>query len=322
MNDVVLMGDRYVPMSEATISVRTMAFNSGWSVFEGIRAYWNEEEEQLLVFRLPEHLDRLRRSAKILRIEMPGTTEDLVERCRELMARNELREDSYLRPIAYKGLPTKLGVNLLDAEDEFLAYCFPQGRYLPTERTLHVGVSSWVRIQDNAAPARAKIGGSYVNPALAKTDGLLQGFDESLMLTSEGTVAEGTTSNLFVVVDGELITPPSTEDILVGITRGTIMQLAQEEFGITVRERVIDRSELYNVDEAFLCGTGAEIASIGKVDGREIGDGRMGPITRQLRELYEQIVKGKVAKYRHWCTPVYPTELASGVGPLETTAVK
>lgn len=315
------MGDRYVPMNEATISVRTMAFNSGWSVFEGIRAYWNEEEEQLFVFRLPEHLDRLRRSAKIIRIEMPGTTDDLVERCRELMARNGFREDSYLRPIAYKGMPTRLGVNLFDAEDEFLAYCFPQGRYLPTERTLSVGVSSWVRIQDNAAPARAKIGGTYINPALAKTDSIVQGYDEALMLTHEGTVAEGTTSNLFVVVDGELITPPSTEDILVGITRSTIMHIAEEEFGLKVRERVIDRSELYNVDEAFLCGTGAEVASIGKIDGREVADGKVGPITRQLRAYYEDMVKGKVAKYRHWCTPVYPQDATATAAAAETVAV-
>lgn len=316
------MGDKYVPSSEATIGVRTMGFNSGWSVFEGIRAYWNDAEEQLFVFRLPEHLERLRNSAAILHMELPGTTMDLVERCRGLLERNGLREDSYLRPIAYKGLPIKLGVNLLDATDEFLAYCFPQGRYLPTERTLHVGVSSWVRIQDNAAPARAKIGGTYVNPALAKTDGLLQGFDDSLMLTSEGTVAEGTTSNLFVVVGGELVTPPSTEDILVGITRGTIMEIAREELGLTVRERVIDRSELYSVQEAFLCGTGAEIASIGRIDGRQIADGTIGTITRRLQELYAGIVHGKNPKYRHWCTPVHQNAYPTPELELSDTVVK
>jgi len=322
MNDVVLMGDKFVPASEATISVRTMAFNSGWSVFEGIRAYWNEEEHQLFVFRLPEHLKRLRNSAVILRIELPGDTEEMVERCRSLLERNGLREDSYLRPIAYKGLPTKLGVNLLDATDEFVAYCFPQGRYLPTERGLKVGISSWVRIQDNAAPPRAKIGGTYVNPALAKTDGLLQGFDDSLMLTSEGTVAEGTTSNLFLVVDGELVTPPSTEDILVGITRSTIMEIARAELGLSVRERVVDRSELYSVDEAFLCGTGAEIAGIGSIDGRQIGGGNIGPITRQLQELYGDIVRGKNPKYRRWCTPVHKHAAGSNEAELSSTVAE
>ncbi|MFD1506945.1 branched-chain amino acid transaminase [Georgenia yuyongxinii] len=322
MTDVVLMGDKYVPAAEATISVRTMAFNSGWSVFEGIRAYWNEEEKQLFVFRLPEHLQRLHNSARILRMELPADIDEMVERCRSLLERNNLREDSYLRPIAYKGLPTKLGVNLLDAVDEFVAYCFPQGRYLPTERGLSVGVSSWVRIQDNAAPPRAKIGGTYVNPALAKTDSLLQGFDEALMLTSEGNVAEGSTSNLFLVVGGELVTPPSTEDILVGITRGTIMEIAEEEFGLKVRERVVDRSELYSVDEAFLCGTGAEVAAIGSVDGRKIGDGNIGPITRRLQEFYLDMVRGKNPKYRHWCTPVHTSAAGTSERELSSTVVK
>ena len=301
----VYLAPDFVPAEDAKVSVRSHAFNYGTSVFEGIRGYWNEDDGDLYIFRLIDHLERLKRSAKILRIELPGDVSWLAGVFRELVIKNKFREDIYLRPIGYKGIPDSLGVTLVEAPDHFLIYSFPLGEYLPRERALKVCVSSWQRISDNAAPARGKIGGTYINPALAKTDAVLQGFDECIMLTAQGTVAEGSTENVFLICGGELITPTVTEDILVGITRNTIIELAQIELGLTVTERIVDRSELYTSDEVFLCGTGAEVASIGEIDFRQIGDGGIGPITRQIQKIYREISRGMVDKYKNWCIPVY-----------------
>lgn len=306
--EYVYLAPDFVAAEDAKVSVRSHAFNYGTSVFEGIRGYWNEDDGDLYIFRLIDHLERLKRSGKILRIELPGDVPWMIGVCRDLIIRNKFREDIYLRPIAYKGVPSSLGVTLVDAPDHFLIYSFPLGEYLPRERALNVCVSSWQRISDNAAPARGKIGGTYINPALAKTDAVLQGYDECIMLTSQGTVAEGSTENVFLICDGELITPPVTEDILVGITRNTIIELAQAELGLKVTERIVDRSELYTSDEVFFCGTGAEVASIGDIDFRQVGDGGIGPITRQIQEIYRTVTRGKVAKYRKWCISVYNAE--------------
>ena len=298
-------GDRVLPAEDVTIDIRSQGFNYGASVFEGIRAYWSDREKQLFVFRIDAHLGRLRRSGATLGMSLPDDVGKVSELLCDLIRRNEFRQDVYIRPIVYKGVPTSLGISLADAPDEFVAYAFPLGEYLPRERPLRVCVSSWERISDNAVPARCKIGGSYINPALAKTDAIAMGFDECLMLTRDGSVAEGTTSNLFLVVDGELVTPASTEDILVGITRNSVIRLAGQELGLVVEERQVDRSELYQATEAFLCGTGAEIASIGEIDGRPIGDGGVGSITGRLRELYVQAVVGRLDGYHGWLTPVY-----------------
>ena len=322
MSQFVLMGDEFVPADAAVVNVRSHAFNYGTSVFEGIRAYWNEEEEELLIFRLGDHLERLRRSAALLHMALPDNTAGLVDRCRELLSRNAYREDAYLRPIAYKGMASKLGTNLTFAPDEFTAYSFPQGEYLSQSRALRVCVSSWRRISDNAAPARGKIGGTYVNSALAVTDATLQGFDECIMLTDDGSVAEGSTSNLFLVQGNSLITPPVTADILVGITRATVIQIAQEDLGMEVVERTVDRSELYGVDEAFLCGTGAELSGIGSIDNRTIGTGEFGAVTQELQKRYSDAVHGRVEKYRNWCTPVYNPDPSASVSEAAVDAVE
>ncbi len=305
MSRYLYMAPDFVSMEEAKVSVETFSFIHGMNVFEGIRGYWNGTVSELYIFRLSDHLERLRRSGRIMRIELPADTATLIEVFRGLVKRNEYREDIYFRPIAYKGVPRQLGVTLTDAPDHFLILSFPLGKYLATQRPLRVCVSSWQRIPDNAAPARGKIGGAYINSALAKTDAVEQGFDECIMLTGQGTVAEGSTENLFLVYGGDLITPPVTEDILVGITRTTVMELARRELGLKVVERIVDRSELYIADECFFCGTGAEIAGIGEIDGRPIGDGEMGPITGQLQKLYLGAVRGEIERYLHWCTPVY-----------------
>jgi branched-chain amino acid aminotransferase len=315
---VAIMGTELVPLEHAVIDARAQAFNYGASVFEGIRAYRTVDGD-VAVFRLDEHLERLHRSGSVVGITLPAPTRELGELICALVRENGFREDIYLRPIAYKGVPTSLGICLDDAPDEFLVYTFALGEYLPRERALRVCVSAWARISDNAVPARCKIGGSYINPALAKTEAVRRGFDECLMLTSYGTVAEGTTSNVFLVAGGKLVTPASTEDILIGVTRDTVAQLASRELGLSVDERPVDRSELYQADEAFLCGTGAEVAAIGEIDGRPIGVGETGEITRRIGELYRRAVRGDLPGYGHWLTPVYsgaaepPAESVSGV---------
>ena len=297
-------GGEFVPIEQAQVSIMTHAFNYGTGCFEGIRAYWSKEEEQLLVFRLAEHYRRLHRSVHILRIALPYSVEQLGELTLELLRREGYRQDTYVRPLAYKSSEL-VGVRLHDLEDSFAVFALPFGRYVEKEEGADVIVSSWRRNADNAIPARAKITGAYVNSALAKTDAVLSGCDEAIVLNQNGHVSEGSAENLFLVRDGKLITPPVTENILEGITRATIIQLARKELGLETVERPIDRSELYMADEMFFCGTGVQVAAIVTVDRRSVGDGKMGPIVKQIRDLYFDVVRGRAPRYRHWCTPVY-----------------
>ncbi len=294
----------FVPIENAKVSIMTHAFNYGTGCFEGIRAYWNADENQLFVFRLLEHFQRLHRSCKILHIRLPYSPEELSDLLVELLRREGYREDCYIRPIAYKA-DEIIGVRLHNLTDEFAMFATPFGRYIEGELGARVIISPWRRVDDNAIPARAKITGSYINSALSKTAAAMAGCDEAIVLTHDGHVSEGSAENLFLVRNGKLITPPVTDDILEGITRETVMEIALAEFGLETEVRHVDRSELYTVDEAFFCGTGVQIEPIVEIDHRIIGDGAMGPITQKVYDLYFDIVRGKVAKYRHWCTPVY-----------------
>lgn len=301
----LFMNGEFITAEKGMISVRTHAFAYGTGCFEGIRGYWNEEEQQVYLFRLREHYERLLRSCKILHIHLPYTVEQLVDISTELVRRNGQREDVYLRPVAYKG-DQIIGVTLQGLHDDYILTSEPLGNYIDITG-LRCGVSSWRRIDDNAMPARAKICGSYVNAAFAKSDALQNGFDEAIMLTHEGNVSEGSAENIFLYSDGEFVTPSPTENILLGITRDTAMRLAERELGIPTRERQVDRTELYLADEIFLCGTGAQIAPVIEVDHRPVGNGKVGPVVRKLQELYFDIVRGKHPEYSpQWCTPVYP----------------
>ena len=307
MTKYAFFGGEFVPIEKAKVSIMTNAFNYGTGCFEGIRAYWNEEEEQLFIFRLREHYERLHRSCRILLIELPYSVERLSELTVELLCKEGYKEDSYIRPLAYKATEG-IGVRLHGLKDEFAMFSVPFGRYIEKEEGANVCVSSWHRISDNAVPARAKITGSYINSAFSKTEALLNGFDEAIVLTSDDHVSEGSAENLFIVRDGVLITSPVTEDILEGITRATIMQFARERLGLETVERKIDRTELYVADEAFFCGTGVQVVAIATIDHRPIGTGKLGPIVKSIRDLYFDIVKGKVEEYRRWCTPVYSNQ--------------
>ncbi len=303
---------KIVPFSEANVSVMTHALNYGTGCFEGIRGYWNEDEKQLLVFRLREHYERLLHSMSILMMEPSFTAEDLGRVTVELLQKEGYREDSYIRPLAFKG-DEIIGVKLHGLHDEVAIFAVPFGNYVSNEENTSVGVSSWRRISDNAIPARAKITGAYINSAFAKSDAQLNGYDEAIVLNEDGHISEGSAENLFIIRDGVLITPPVTENILEGITRSTIMTMAREVMGREVVERRIDRTELYIADEVMLVGTGCQIAAVTSIDHRAVADGNMGPVVRELRDLYFKLVRGCVPQYRHWCTPVYTDQPSAPV---------
>ena len=293
---------KYVPTEDAKLSILTHAFNYGTGLFEGIRGYYNKDEDEILIFRLQEHIDRFLRNCNVLFMDLSENREDLEGICIELVKRSEFREDVYIRPIAYKS-EYSLSPKLKGVESSFCCWVIKLGDYVEINAGLDVAVSSWRRPSDNAIPARVKTTGSYINSALARTEADQAGFDEAIVLCEDGTVAEGSAMNIFMVLDGKLITSPPTADILIGITRNTVMELARKELGLDVVERPIGRTELYVCDELFFTGTGAQVAPVRSVDRRLVGDGKPGPISKKLQTLYFEVVQGKVDKYRHWCTP-------------------
>jgi branched-chain amino acid aminotransferase len=294
---------KFVPIREANISVMTHAFNYGTGVFEGIRAYWNAEQEQLYGLHLREHYSRLLRSGKIMRISIPHTADELVGITVELLRKCGYREDAYVRPVAYKSTPV-IGVRLHNLDDGLTVFAVPFGNYIDVDKGIACHVSSWRRVDDNAIPARAKITGSYVNAALAKSEAEDAGFAEAIVLTQEGHVSEGSAANLFLVRDGTLLTPPATDNILEGIVRSSVMRIAAD-LGLPVEIRSIDRTELYVSDEMFMCGTGVQLSPVTSVDHRDVGNGEIGPITKRLSKVYFDAVRGKDPRYKDWLTPIY-----------------
>jgi branched-chain amino acid aminotransferase len=295
---------RFVPLAEANVNIMTHAFNYGTGCFEGIRGYWNEDQGQLFLFRLREHYQRLATSGRILGMALPHSVDELCEVTTELIRRNAYREDCYVRPILYKG-STVVGVRMHNLEDHFAIFTTTLGKYIEAPNGCRCCTSTYRRIDDNSIPARAKVTGGYVNSALAKTEAQLNGFDEAIMLTDEGHVCEGSGENIFLVADNKLITPSTSDNILVGITRGSVMQFAREQLGVEAIERSIDRSELFAADECFMTGTAAEITPVIEVDRRPIGAGAIGPLTRQLQAIFFDVVRGRSPQYAQWCTPAY-----------------
>lgn len=304
MSEYVFMDGEYIEKEKATLPVMTHGFLYGTSIFEGIRAYYNPEEKQLYAFRVPEHFERLKKSAKIMHMNVNYTTQELCDIVKTLLNKNKYQEDTYIRPTNYKSAQ-KIGTHMLDNPDSLLIFTVPMGDYIDTSKGLRVCVSNWRRTSDNAIPPRAKVGGAYANASLIATDARLAGFDDAIALSEDGTVTEGSAMNLYLVMDGKLVTTQSTDNILQGITRDTLKQLATEVMGLEVIERAIDRTELYIADEAFYCGTGAQVSPIVNVDNRDLGDGKVGPISKELQKLYFDVVKGRVPQYKKWCMPIY-----------------
>ena len=295
----------YVPLSEAKVGIMTHALHYGTGVFEGIRGNWNPEKNTIYIFRLREHYERLLRGCRLLMIDIPHSVEDLCNITVELVERCGFTEDIYIRPLAYKSAEKVANLKLQDLESDFCLMTMPFGSYLSAD-VLRCCTSSWRRVDDSMIPARFKISGIYVNSILAKTEATLAGFDEAIILNQDGHVCEGSGENLFLVVDGKLITPPIEDNVLPGITRDTVIQLAQSDLGVEVVETHIDRSQIYVADECFLTGTAAHVTPVVEVDNRKIGDGAVGPVSAKIQTLYFKIVSGNEPKHIHWCTPATP----------------
>lgn len=293
-----------VPYREAKVGILVHALNYGTAAFGGLRGYWNEEDEQLYLFRAGDHFRRLMNSAKLLTMEFDKSPADLIQITKELLQKEGYHQDVYIRPLVYKA-EEGIGVRLHDIKAELAISALPFARYVANDTNAHVTISSWRRIDDNMIPARGKITGAYANSAFIKSDAVRSGFDEALVLTSDGHISEGSAENVFMVRDGVLITPPVTENILEGITRRTVLQIGDEVLGIKTQERRVDRTEIFLCDELFLTGTAAQITAVTRVDHRLIGSGKMGPITKRLRETFDDVVRGRVQDYSSWLTPVY-----------------
>jgi branched-chain amino acid aminotransferase len=290
--------------NDVRLGVMTHALHYGTGVFEGIRAYWNPKGEQLYLLQAAAHYDRMRRSANVMRMSLPHSTEELVNFTLDLLRRNEFKSDVYVRPLLYAS-SEEIGVRLHNLDHSFFIYAIPFGNYVEIEGGIRCMVSTWRRVPDQSLPARAKVTGAYAQSALAKSEAVESGFDEAIVLTVDGHVSEGSAENLFMFKDGIFVTPPVTDDILEGVTRTLLMRLIKDELGMQVVERSIDRTELYTCDELLLCGTGAQISPVVEVDRRQVGDGKVGEFTHELQSIYFDAVRGDSPKFKDWTIPVY-----------------
>ena len=295
----IWMDGRLVPWQEAKIHILSHVIHYGSGVFEGIRCY--DTERGPAIFRLDDHIRRLFYSAKVYRMDIPFGFDELVEACKEVVRANGLR-DCYIRPIVYRGYG-EMGVNPLKSPVNVAIAAWEWGAYLgeALEKGARVIVSTWRRICSDILPPMAKACGHYTNSQLAKMEAVLAGYDEAIMLDIDGYVCEGTGENFFMVKDGVIYTPPPQASILLGITRDTVIRLARD-MGYTVVERFISRAELYGADECFFTGTAAEVTPVVEIDGRPVGDGRPGPITRRLQAKYFDVVRGRDERYLDWLT--------------------
>jgi branched-chain amino acid aminotransferase len=293
-----------VPFEQATISIMTHGFNYGTGCFEGIRGYWNADQEQLYILKLKEHYQRLLVSCRALRIKVDISIPELIAITVDLARKNGYREDVYIRPLAYKS-EAKIGLGLHGIEDDLAIYLAPFGNYLDVSEGIKVCISKYRRISEHSMPQGAKLTGTYFNSSLAKADALDRGFVEAITLSHKGNVAEGSGENIFMVKNGCLITPRLSDDILPGITRLAVMALAKNELGIKSIEKSFKPSALYSADEMFFTGTGAQISPIIQVEKKKIGNGKVGPITQRLQAVYFRAVRGEIARYKHWLTPAY-----------------
>ncbi|MFY9920311.1 MAG: branched-chain amino acid transaminase [Mycobacterium sp.] len=304
--DTIWMDGKFVPWDQAHVHVLTPSLHYGWGVYEGIRAYATPDGPA--VFRLRDHLKRLHNSARVYMMDPGWTVDELTEASLELLRRTGL-ESGYLRPIVYLGYGAMGVAPALESARVAIA-AWPLGSYLgekADQEGCRLVVSSWQRNGIHAVPPLAKATGAYVNSALAKTAAVRAGYDDALMLTPTGHVSEASAANIFAVRDGELITPPISDNILAGVTRDTVITLARD-LGFTVKEQSLTRSELYVADEAFLTGTAAEIVPVASVDDRPTTAAGCGPITKQLRDAFNDVVRGRNSAYRHWLEYVGPSE--------------
>lgn len=295
---------RQVPISEAKVGIQTHALHYGTAVFEGIRGNWNEDAGKVYIFRMREHYERLDRGCKILQISLPYTVDDMCDITVDLMRKNGFQQDVYIRPIAYKSEEAVANLMLNTLESDFSLMIQPFGNYIDVEGAMSCKTSSWRRPDDSMMPTGVKLTGLYTTSILAKTEAVMAGYEEAILLNHDGSVSEGSGENIFIVSGGEIFTPYETANALLGITRDSVMTLAREELGIEVIQRRINRSELYLADEVFMTGTAAHVTPVGAIDDRPIADGGVGSLTTKLQSVYFQCVSGRNERYMDWCTPV------------------
>lgn len=303
MSDISFFEGQFIPTEQANLGIKNHSFLYGTAIFEGIRGYWLPETGQISIFRMKEHYERILANSRIFYMTPDASLEQLMAMTEELARKNAHEQDFYIRFTIYKS-GSSIGPFLDKVKTDYCAWTQPLGDYVNTRDGLHVCVSAWRRVDDNAIPPAAKASGAYMNTAIMITDAKRKGFDEVISLTNEGHVSEGSAMNVFLVRKGKLVTPPSTENILEGVTRDSIMTLAREELGLVVEERVVDRTELYRAEEIFFTGTAAQVAPVTMIEHRPVGDGKIGPITQRLQDLYFDVVRNKVPKYSHWCSLV------------------
>jgi branched-chain amino acid aminotransferase len=292
---------KLVKWEEATVPVMSHALHYGTSVFEGIRAY--PTKNNLYVFRLKEHMERLHRSASVYSLSVKYSAKELCDATIELLKRNSIKESLYIRPLTFIGMH---GIDLnitKDSPTHTVIITFPFAKYFSGEG-LKVCVSSWRRNHDSSTPPMAKAAGNYLNSILAIQESKRNGYDESVLLDLEGNVSEASGENIFIIRNDIIYTPYSANSVLEGITRDTTITIARD-MGYEFAERPISRTELYMSDELFLTGTAAEIIAITNIDGHQIGNGREGPVTKSIREMYTKLVSAGVKKYMDWLTPVW-----------------
>lgn len=301
--DLSYFEGKIVPSSEANISIQTHAFQYGTSVFGGIRGYYNESKQNLYIFRLRDHYQRLVNSAKIMQLNFDKTPDELVAITIDLIKQSNYKQNIYLRPIIYTSA-LQLSPRFHDVKTQIAIYVLKLDDYLDTQNGLTTMVSTWQRFSDNQIPTLAKASGGYVNSALAKSEAVQNGYDEAIFLDGRGFVSEGSAENIFLVRNGEIITPSIGSSILEGITRRSLIKIASD-LNYKVIERDVARSELYIADEIFFSGTGVQVAWVKEVDRRRVGEGSMGSISKELQTLFFKIVRGEESNYSSWLTPIY-----------------
>ncbi len=295
---------KFCKNEEAVIPIQSKVVQYGLGVFTGIRGHWNAKHKNVYLFRLEDHFDRLTDAAKITGLTFDYTYPQFKKVILDLIKKNNISEDLYVRPTLYAA-STALTPRFDNPDDDLAIYIISLKDYFDTENGLNVCVSTWRRFDDDMFSTKAKITGAYANSALSKTEAVQNGYDEGIFLNRDGKVCEASGANIFAVKDGIFYTPPLSANNLNGITRRSLIELIRKELKLTLSEEEFDRSTLYTFDELFFSGTAAKVAWIRTVDKRVIGDGKMGPLTKKLKTLFDEISHGNNSKYSKWLTKVY-----------------
>lgn len=308
------MDGEVLPWERATVHASHLGWSTMGAVFEGIKAYWNADADELFGWQLAEHYARFAASMRLQRMRPEFTPEQLVQASCDLLRANGCRGDTYVRPLAWHADATWFG-HLEDSRTGIVITTAPFASVLGSGRAVRACVSSWTRVGDNQLSPRIKCISNYQNSRMALLEATLDGYDQPILLNSAGKVTEGPAACVFIVRDGVAVTPSLTSGILESITRTAVLRFCRDELGVPTQEREIDRTELYIADEVFFCGTGAEIAPVGEIDHYRVGDGGPGPVTSRIESYFHAVVRGRSHGYAFWRTPVYASEKATAQVP-------